>query len=192
MKMIATTLFALAVGSAGPALAQSQHQTHGGTAPQASGPSTTGNSAAMPMMMGSMPEQCQAAMQAMPSECVAAMREMMQTGMGQGVHGGMMQHGDADSDAGSPADESASAARQAYQDAMDRMHGPMAEAGLEEDPDVAFVKGMIPHHQGAIDMARIVQQYGDDEETKSWAARIIEAQEGEIREMEEWLRQRGE
>ena len=29
--------------------------------------------------------------------------------------------------------------------------------------------------------------YGDDEETRSWAARIIEAQEGEIAEMEEWL-----
>ena len=78
-------------------------------------------------------------------------------------------------------------ATRAYVEAMDRMHGPMMEGAMEEDPDVAFVKGMIPHHQGAIDMAEIVQQYGDDEETRAFAARIIETQQAEIAEMEEWL-----
>jgi uncharacterized protein (DUF305 family) len=82
-------------------------------------------------------------------------------------------------------------ATRAYVEAMDRMHGPMMDAAGEPDPDVAFMKGMIPHHQAAIDMAKIVQQYGDDAESKALAARIIAAQEAEIAEMEDWLRRNG-
>lgn len=76
---------------------------------------------------------------------------------------------------------------QAYVDAMSETHGPMMDGVMADDPDVAFVRGMIPHHQGAIDMAKIVQQYGDDPKTREWAAQIIEAQEGEIAEMQAWL-----
>ncbi len=85
-----------------------------------------------------------------------------------------------------PADETE--ATRAYVEAMDRMHGPMMQAAQDPDPDVAFVKGMIPHHQGAIDMAKTVQQYGDDEEMSAFAARIIETQQAEIAEMEAWLK----
>ena len=76
---------------------------------------------------------------------------------------------------------------QAYVDAMNETHGLMMDGVMADDPDVAFVRGMIPHHQGAIDMARIVQQYGDDPQTKAWADQIIAAQEAEIAEMEAWL-----
>ena len=76
---------------------------------------------------------------------------------------------------------------QAYVDAMNETHGLMMDGVMADDPDVAFVRGMIPHHQGAIDMARIVQQYGDDPQTKAWADQIIAAQEGEIAEMQAWL-----
>ena len=65
----------------------------------------------------------------------------------------------------------------------------MAEAIKIEDPEVAFVRGMIPHHQSAIDMAKVVQQYGKDEQTQKWAAEIIAAQEREIAEMRKWLEQ---
>ena len=61
---------------------------------------------------------------------------------------------------------------------------------MADDPDTAFVRGMIPHHQGAIDMARIVQQHGDDPQTKAWAEQIIAAQEREIVEMEAWLKEK--
>ena len=78
--------------------------------------------------------------------------------------------------------------QQAYSTAMDAMHGPMMEGVMDPDPDVAFVKGMIPHHQGAIDMARIVIKYGKDPEVRKLAKEVIKAQEGEIAWMNEWLK----
>ncbi|SHM58105.1 40-residue YVTN family beta-propeller repeat-containing protein [Paracoccus solventivorans] len=132
------------------------------------------------MPMSSMPEQYRTMMQAMPAECITAMQQMMQGGM----HGAM--------NASNPAEAAAPGTNapdftQAYVKAMDAMHGPMMEGVMADDPDTAFVRGMIPHHQGAIDMARIVQQHGDDPQTKAWAEEIITAQEREIAEMDAWL-----
>ena len=84
------------------------------------------------------------------------------------------------------------AATAAYMAAMSKMDAPMMQAMQAADPDVAFVKGMIPHHQGAIDMAKVELQYGHDETVKAWANQIIAAQEREIAEMQEWLRAHGE
>lgn len=87
--------------------------------------------------------------------------------------------------------ETASPATEAYMEAMDEMHGPMMEGVANADPDVAFVLGMIPHHQGAIDMAKIVLEYGKDDFTRGLAQEVIAAQEKEIAEMRDWLKQRG-
>jgi uncharacterized protein (DUF305 family) len=46
---------------------------------------------------------------------------------------------------------------------------------------------MIPHHQGAIDMARAELSYGDDAWVKQKAQQIIDAQEIEITQMLDWL-----
>ena len=79
-----------------------------------------------------------------------------------------------------------SAATKAYMEAVERMHGPML-AGLQaSDPDVAFVRAMIAHHQGAIDMAKVVLRYGKDEQAKKWANDLIREQQREISEMQEW------
>ncbi len=51
--------------------------------------------------------------------------------------------------------------------------------------DRAFLEMMIPHHKGAIEMARVELQKGSDPELKALAQRIIEAQAREISEMEE-------
>jgi uncharacterized protein (DUF305 family) len=85
------------------------------------------------------------------------------------------------------ADASLSASTRAYVEAMDAMHGPMMDGVMADDPDVAFVRGMIPHHQGAIDMAKAELQYGDDLWAKEMAQKVIDAQEAEIAQMKEWL-----
>ncbi len=70
------------------------------------------------------------------------------------------------------------------------MHEGMAIT-FTGDTDVDFVRGMIAHHQGAIDMARIELQYGKDSEIRKLAEDIIKAQEGEIAMMKRWLADHG-
>jgi uncharacterized protein (DUF305 family) len=53
--------------------------------------------------------------------------------------------------------------------------------------DVDFAKGMIPHHQGAIDMAKLVLQYGKDIEIKKLADGVVSAQQSEIAAIQQWL-----
>lgn len=83
-------------------------------------------------------------------------------------------------------------ASRAYMGAMMSMHGPMMEAMQADEPDVAFVKGMIPHHQAAIDMAKAALEFGSDGQVRTWAQEIIDAQQAEIDAMNEWLAERGE
>lgn len=70
---------------------------------------------------------------------------------------------------------------------MAAMDADMDKGMQAKDIDVAFVCGMIPHHQGAIDMAKAELKYGDDAWAKQLAQGIIAAQEKEIAEMKDWL-----
>ena len=72
---------------------------------------------------------------------------------------------------------------------MDQMNKDMSAASMVSDVDVAFVCSMIPHHQGAIDMAKAELEYGDDEWAKTMAQKVIDAQEQEIADMRAWLEQ---
>lgn len=91
--------------------------------------------------------------------------------------------------AAAPDRSAMNAAQRAYAEANDRMHSAMA-SNIPDDADVAFVQGMIPHHQGAIDMARIVLEHGSDPENRALAQAIIAAQEAEIAQMRAWLARR--
>ncbi|WP_238897690.1 CopM family metallochaperone [Achromobacter xylosoxidans] len=89
--------------------------------------------------------------------------------------------------AGTPSDNPAV---RAYQEANDRMHGDMT-IEFTGDADVDFIRGMIPHHQGAIDIAKVVLAHGSDAEVRQLAEDVIRAQEGEIAKMKKWLSERG-
>jgi uncharacterized protein (DUF305 family) len=79
----------------------------------------------------------------------------------------------------------------AFAEANAKMHKDMA-VPLTGNADVDFVQGMIPHHQGAIDMAKIVLEHGKDPEIRKLAEDVIKAQEGEIAMMKAWLAKNGQ
>jgi uncharacterized protein (DUF305 family) len=84
----------------------------------------------------------------------------------------------------------ASPSTQAYAAVAANMHKGMA-VEYTGDPDVDFFRGMIPHHQGAIDMAKVELLYGKDPEARKMAEDIIKAQEAEIAVMKAWLAKKG-
>lgn len=99
-------------------------------------------------------------------------------------HGGM-QHGGNPAPAPSPSGPAAN--HQEMMDAMERMNREMmAPQAMTGDPDRDLVAMMIPHHQGAIDMARIYLHDGKDPQIRRMARKIIADQEREIREMRAW------
>lgn len=79
------------------------------------------------------------------------------------------------------------AMQQAYAKGMDAMHGDMMAGIADPIPDMAFARGMLPHHRGAVDMAKVQLQYGTDKEMRKLAQDIIDAQQPEIELMQEWI-----
>jgi uncharacterized protein (DUF305 family) len=89
---------------------------------------------------------------------------------------------------GAPTSQSAaqSPAVKAFADANARMHRDMAVA-LTGNADADFVRGMIPHHQGAVDVSEIVLKFGKDAEVRKLATHIIAEQKIEIAQMKAWI-----
>lgn len=89
-------------------------------------------------------------------------------------------------DAAKPKPETADM-QMAYANGMDAMHGEMMAGIADTIPDMAFARGMLPHHVGAVDMAKVQLKYGKDEEMRKLAQQIIDAQQAEIELMQNWI-----
>jgi uncharacterized protein (DUF305 family) len=103
---------------------------------------------------------------------------------GHGAHGHL--HGK-QGQAAVPADP----ASQAFAAANAKMHKDMA-IKFTGNADSDFVRGMIPHHQGAVDVAEIVLKFGKGAEVRKLATQIIAAQKTEIAQMQAWLQKNGQ
>lgn len=79
------------------------------------------------------------------------------------------------------------AMQQAYAKGMDAMHDDMMAGISDPVPDMAFARGMLPHHVGAVDMAETQLKYGKDKEMRKLAQEIIDAQQPEIEQMQSWI-----
>uniref|UniRef100_A0AAU2VE28 DUF305 domain-containing protein n=1 Tax=Streptomyces sp. NBC_00003 TaxID=2903608 RepID=A0AAU2VE28_9ACTN len=69
--------------------------------------------------------------------------------------------------------------------------GTSSPGGAFNDADVTFAQQMIPHHQQAIEMARLADGRAADAEVKSLATAIEKAQDPEINTMNGWLKSWG-
>ena len=79
------------------------------------------------------------------------------------------------------------AMQQAYAKSMENMHGEMTLGVSDPVPDMAFARGMLPHHIAAVDMAKVQLEYGTDEEMRQLAQDIIDTQQTEIDMMKNWI-----
>lgn len=131
----------------------------------------------------SAPAFAQDEMFQMPEQCTspAATSEMDHALMGHGSHDGHVMDDEKDGSS-----EMAAHIQENMRRMMVTM--PAMEEGMKQkDPDVAFACAMIAHHQGAIDMAQVLLEYGDDPEMIELAGEVIAAQAGEIDQMKKWL-----
>ena len=92
------------------------------------------------------------------------------------------------------ADDSTAAGGSAASSAASSAAGSASASASAEfnDADVAFVQGMLPHHEGALEMAQLAEGRAQDPRVLDLASRIEAAQEPEIETMTGWLQAWGQ
>lgn len=73
-----------------------------------------------------------------------------------------------------------------YGQANDRMMRDMMMKP-SGDADHNFAMMMVPHHQGAVDMAKIELKYGQDPKLRAMAKDIVASQDAQIDDLKAWL-----
>ena len=126
--------------------------------------------------------------QTAPPKAGMDMKDMDQKGSGSGMMKGSGSGSGMDMKMMMP-DASDPASTAGYKAAMMKMMMGMPQ--FTGDADVDFMMQMKPHHQAAIDMAKIVIANGKDAETKKLAQEVVAAQEKEIATIDAWLKKKG-
>jgi len=114
------------------------------------------------------------------------MRAMMQAKK-QGAHGNQQTQDRQDAHAPTSPKGDRGPSSLAFHGINQQMHEGM-NITFSGNADVDFVTGMIPHHNGAVQMAKVVLAFGTDPEIRQLAEAIIKAQESEIALMRAWLK----
>jgi uncharacterized protein (DUF305 family) len=73
-----------------------------------------------------------------------------------------------------------------YKQSMEKMNSEM-QKGMDPDPTKAWAKMMIAHHEGAIDMSRIVLRETKDPTIQKMAEKTTGEQQKEIKQLQEWV-----
>ncbi len=123
----------------------------------------------------------------MPMQPGQHMQQPMPMQPGQHMQGGPPAGAGPHAQHGQPARADTPATRE-YKAANAKMHKDMA-IRFTGDADKDFAAGMIPHHQGAIDMAKTAIKHGKDPEVRKLAEEIVAAQEKEIARLKAILAQ---
>jgi hypothetical protein len=176
MKRLSITMAAAALmfAVATMAIAESEHEGHhpgGETAPASPAPQ------AQPDGTAPMQKEGMYMMGGKDMPMMKMMEEMHAKMMGGGM--AMQPKGDS-----GPSSE-------ALNGLIAKMNAAMA-LPFSGNADVDFIKRMIPHHQAAVDMAKVVLAFGKDAEVKKVAEDVIKTNEAEIVTMQEWLKKQGQ
>ncbi|HFS3230732.1 TPA: DUF305 domain-containing protein, partial [Escherichia coli] len=75
---------------------------------------------------------------------------------------------------------------------MNKMHNDMLNYKFTGDNDLDFLKMMIPHHQAAIDMSRVILETSESKEVRNLAYSIITEQNNEINIMNKLVEAKNE
>jgi uncharacterized protein (DUF305 family) len=125
-----------------------------------------------------LPEACRSVIQSGMEGDMMGQMESMQQSMSQSMQSGMQ-----------PMMDQMGETQKGLHQAMMDMNGPMMMGMMAKDADVAWVCSMIPHHQGAIDMARAGLQQSDNEQSRQLAQETIDSNQREIEKLTAWVEQ---
>ncbi|MXQ13226.1 DUF305 domain-containing protein [Microvirga makkahensis] len=123
-----------------------------------------------------LPEACRTAARASVQEDTMKKMQDMQASVSRGMESGMQAMTGQMNDT-----------QKGLHEAMMKMNSPMMTGMMAKDADVAWVCAMIPHHQGAIAMARAGLKGADNAESKQLAEKTIMENEKGVKELIAWV-----